>query len=74
MSDPLRLIRTVYRQNASLPEISAAFLADQAMQARRIAADDPAYHAERERYRAVAADWLHRKFGQGRQPRAGRRT
>ena len=74
MSDPLRLIRTVYRQNASLPEISAAFLADQAMQARRIAADDPAYHAERERYRASLRTGCTGNSGRvtGRAPGGGR--
>jgi hypothetical protein len=68
MSDPLPLIRRLYRQHASRPEITASFLADQAMAAMHIT-DDPAHAAQHERYRVAAAGWLTRKFGPGRMRR-----
>jgi hypothetical protein len=67
MRDPLPVIRKVYRQHAGRPEVTASFLADQAMQTLRLAPDDP----ERERYRAAAAAWLRHRFsGRGMTRRA----
>ena len=64
MADVMRVIRQVYRQHAQRPTIDAQFIADQAMQLVGLTPDRQGYAWEHERYRAAAASWLQRKFGQ----------
>ena len=57
MANVMRVIQQVYREHAQQrPEISATFIADQAMQAIGFAPDQPGYAEEHRHYRAAAAD------------------